>query len=188
MQAAFGFTVLNPDVNIRMKPDVGGGALLDAGSYPVSLIRLVMGELPVSVTATPVWASTGVDISMMALLEFPAHRFAQMSCAMNVANHRRAIIMGTAGTIETEYINHPSEAVPSQLRFRRGIANTIPFADISAPNGNGFRYEAEAFADMIRQSDAAAFEEAARFSIDIAAMLEAIAQSARAGTAVLVQR
>src|ERR1700752_1915863 len=28
MQASFGFTVPNPDVNIRMKPEVGGGALL----------------------------------------------------------------------------------------------------------------------------------------------------------------
>ena len=186
MQASFGFTVQNPEVNIRMKPDVGGGALLDAGSYPISVIRLVMGEAPLSVSATPVWASSGVDISMMATLEFANHRYAQMSCAMNVANHRRAVIMGTGGTIETEYINHPSDAVPSQLRIRRGIANTIPFEDIAAPNGSGFRYEAEAFAAMIRTNDAAGFEEAARFSVDIAATLEAIAKSARSGSAVLL--
>jgi predicted dehydrogenase len=186
MQASFGFTILNPDSNIRMRPDVGGGALLDAGSYPISIIRLVMGEAPVSVVATPVWASTGVDISMMATLEFSGQRYAQMSCAMNVANHRRAVIMGTQGTIETEYINHPSDAVPSQLRIRRGIANTIPFEDVASANGSGFKCEAEAFAAMIRTSDAAAFEDAAQFSIDIAATLEAIAQSARSGTAVLV--
>jgi predicted dehydrogenase len=29
-----------------MKPELGGGALLDAGSYPMSLIRLVMGSAP----------------------------------------------------------------------------------------------------------------------------------------------
>jgi predicted dehydrogenase len=34
MQASFGFTLGNPDTNIRMKPDLGGGALLDAGSTP----------------------------------------------------------------------------------------------------------------------------------------------------------
>ena len=181
MQASFGFTVLNPDVNIRMKPDVGGGALLDAGSYPLSLVRLVMGERPLRVTATPVWAETGVDISMMATLEFPNHRHAQISCAMNVANHRRATIMGTAGTIETEYINHPSAAVPSQLRIRRGIANTIPFEDIAAPDGSGFRYEAEAFAALVRNPDPAVLEREAAFSIDVAATLEAIAKSARSG-------
>ena len=181
MQASFGFTVMNPEVNIRMKPEVGGGALLDAGSYPVSLVRLVMGERPLRVTATPVWADTGVDISMMATLEFADHRYAQVSCAMNVANHRRAVIMGTAGTIETEYINHPSAAVPSQLRIRRGIANTIPFEDIAAPDGSGFRYEAEAFAALVRNPDPVVLAREAAFSIDIAATLEAIAKSARSG-------
>ncbi len=181
MQAAFGFTVPNPETNIRMKPEAGGGALLDAGSYTLSLIRLVLGEAPVRVTATPVWADTGVDISMMATLEFANQRFAQMSCAMNVANHRSATIMGTAGTIETEYINHPSAAVASRLRVRRGTANTIPFEEIPGPFGSGFRYEAEAFAAMVRANDQAGFEAGASFSVDIAAMLEAVAQSARSG-------
>jgi predicted dehydrogenase len=188
MQASFGFTVLNPDANIRMKPEVGGGALLDAGSYPVSFVRLVMGERPLRVTATPVWADTGVDISMMAMLEFANHRYAQVSCAMNVANHRRAVIMGTAGTIETEYINHPSAAVPSQLRIRRGIANTIPFEDMPSADGSGFRYEAEAFAALVRNPDPGALASEAAFSIDIAATLEAIAQSARSGGPVSLPR
>ena len=168
-----------------MNPDAGGGALLDAGSYPVSLVRLVMGEAPVRVIATPVWAMNanerGVDISMMAMLEFANQRFAQVSCAMNVANHRRATIMGTLGTIETEFVNHPTAEVPSQLRVRRGIANTIPFEDVPAAIGNGFRFEAEAFADVVRRGDFAAIERAAAASIDIARTLEAIAQSARAG-------
>jgi predicted dehydrogenase len=188
MQASFGFTVMNPDVNIRMKPEVGGGALLDAGSYPVSLVRLVMGEAPVRVTATPVWADTGVDISMMATLEFANQRHAQISCAMNVANHRRATIMGTAGTIETEYINHPSAAVPSQLRIRRGIANSIPFEEMPSADGSGFRYEAEAFAALVRNRDAATLAREAAFSVDIAATLEAIAQSARSGQPVTLAR
>lgn len=181
MQASFGFTILKPEGNIRMNPDAGGGALLDAGSYPVSLVRLVMGEAPVRVTATPVWASTGVDISMMVMLEFPNQRFAQVSCAMNVANHRRAVIMGTAGTIETEYVNHPTAEVPSQLRVRRGIANTVPFEDVPAAIGNGFRFEAEAFADVVRRQEFSAVDRAAAASIDIARTLEAIARSARSG-------
>ena len=185
MQASFGFTILKPEGNIRMNPDAGGGALLDAGSYPLSLVRLVMGEAPVRVTATPVWAMNanerGVDISMMVMLEFANQRFAQVSCAMNVANHRRATIMGTLGTIETEFVNHPTAEVPSQLRVRRGIANTIPFEDVPSVSGNGFRFEAEAFADVVQRRDFAAIERAAAASIDIARMLEAIALSARSG-------
>lgn len=181
MQACFGFSLQNPDGNIRMNPDAGGGALLDAGSYPLSLVRLVMGEAPLRVSATPVWAGTGVDISMMMTLEFPQQRYAQVSCAMNAANHRRATIMGTQGTIETEYINHPTAAVPSGLRVRRGTANTVPFEEITSAIGSGFKFEAEAFADVVRRGDFAAVERAAAASIDIAGMLEALAQSARSG-------
>jgi predicted dehydrogenase len=96
--------------------------------------------------------------------------------------------MGTAGTIETEYINHPSAAVPSQLRIRRGIANTIPFEEIPSADGSGFRYEAEAFAALVRNPDSAAHAAEAAFSIDIAATLEAIAQSARTGEPVSLPR
>jgi predicted dehydrogenase len=188
MQASFGFTISQPVGNIRMSPSMGGGALLDAGSYPLSLVRLVMGEAPVRVHATPVWSEggpgKGVDISMMATLEFAHQRSAQISCAMNVANHRRATIMGTQGTIETEYLNHTSIAVPSQLRVRRGIANTIPFEDIPAAMGSGFKFAAEAFADVVRRRDVAAIGRAKQASLDIVQTLEAIAQSARSGKSV----
>ena len=32
VQSSFGFTLANPATNIRLKPELGGGALLDAGS------------------------------------------------------------------------------------------------------------------------------------------------------------
>ena len=184
MQACFGFTVQNAQTNIRLKSDLGGGALLDAGSYPLSLIRLVMGEAPSCVMAHAEWADTNVDISMMATLYYPGGRSAQLSCAMNTANHRRATIMGTQGTIETEYVNHPTAEVPSQLRIRRGIANTIPFEEIHSAIGSGFFFCAEAFAKVVAERDFAAIERAAAASVDIAATLEALAKSARSGQAV----
>ena len=63
VQACFGFTLANPQGNIRMQPELGGGALLDAGSYPLSFIRLVMGCAPQTVRADATWADTGVDVS-----------------------------------------------------------------------------------------------------------------------------
>jgi predicted dehydrogenase len=181
MQASFGFTISKPDGNIRMSPEKGGGALLDAGSYPLSLVRLVMGEAPVRVHATPVWADTGVDISMLATLEFANQRSAQITCAMNVANHRRATLMGTQGTIETEYLNHTGPIVTSQLRVRKGIANSIPFEEVPAALGSGFKFAAEAFADVVRRRDLAAVGRAKQASLDIAQTLQAIALSARTG-------
>ena len=184
VQACFGFMLQNPQGNIRLNADLGGGALLDAGSYALSLIRLVMGEAPVRVVAYPRWAASGVDISLMATLFYADGRTAQLSCAMDVANHRRAVIMGTGGTMETEYLNHTSAQVSSSLRIRRGTANVIPFEDIHSGMGNGFRFAAEAFAKVIAAKDFAAIERAASASIDNAATLEAIAKSAKTGAAV----
>ena len=195
MQASFGFTLGNPDHNIRMKPDLGGGALLDAGSYPLSLIRLVMGCAPERVMAHANWAATGVDINMMATLFYADGRRAQMSCAMDTANHRRATIMGSHGTVETEYLNHTSDShthawgyLPSQLRVRQGIANSVPFQEIPSATGSGFRFAAEAFAQVVRDGDMAAVERAAAASHDIAATLDAIQTSARTGQIVALER
>jgi predicted dehydrogenase len=195
MQASFGFTLGNPDHNIRMKPDLGGGALLDAGSYPLSLIRLVMGCAPERVMAHANWATTGVDINMMATLFYADGRRAQMSCAMDTANHRRATIMGSHGTVETEYLNHTSDShthawgyLPSQLRVRQGIANSVPFQEIPSATGSGFRFAAEAFAQVVRDGDMAAVERAAAASHDIAATLDAIQTSARTGQIVALER
>jgi predicted dehydrogenase len=184
IQASFGFTIAQPIDNIRLNPDKGGGALLDAGSYAMSMIRLVMGEAPMRVHALAAWAQSGVDISLQATLEFTRDRSAQLSCAMNVANHRRATIIGTGGVIETEFLNHTSPQLPSQLRVRRGNSFGIPFEDIPAATGNGFRFGAEAFADVVHRRDFAAIERAEQASLDIAQTLEALALSARSGKSV----
>ena len=189
VQASFGFTLSKPIGNIRLSPSLGGGALLDAGCYALSLIRLVMGDAPQKVRADAVWADSGVDISLMATLFYADGRRAQLSCAMDTANHRRATIVGSDGTIETEYLNHTSDQsgghaygyLPSQLSVRRGIANTTPFEDVITGTGSGFRFAAEAFARVIHARDFAAIERAAQASLDNAATLEALAQSARLG-------
>lgn len=189
VQACFGFTLARPDGNIRMSPELGGGALLDAGSYPLSLIRLVMGSAPQKVRADSQWADSGVDISTTATLFWADGRTAQLSCAMNAANHRYATIVGSTGTLETEYLNHTAHAVgdnavgylPSSMRLRAGIANSVPFQAVSSPAGSGFRFAAEAFAKVVKAGDFAAVERAAQASLDIAATLEAMARSAKSG-------
>lgn len=192
MQACCGFTLANPINNIRLNPDLGGGALLDAGCYPLSLIRLVMGCAPQSVQAHASWAGSGEDISMAATLHYADGRLAQLSCAMDTANYRHAVIAGSRGTLETEFLNHtavkagdnPLGYRPSQLRVRRGTANTVAFEDIACGTGSGFRFAAEAFAKVVQERDFAAIDRAAAVSLDIAATLEDLARSARLGRAV----
>jgi predicted dehydrogenase len=197
IQASFGFMlkphVANAPLNIRLNPNLGGGALLDVGCYALSLIRLVMGEAPTQVQANANFTTTGVDISLMATLFFADGRRAQLSCAMNAANHRHASIVGTRGTLQTEYLNHTSAVkagdahgyVPSRMRMRvdalPGATKPAVFKEITSPTGSGFRFAAEAFAKVIAEQDFAAVARAAQASLDNAATLEAIARSAKSG-------
>ena len=114
-----------------------------------------------------------------------------MTCAMDAATHRHATIIGSRGTVGTEYLNHTSTQqghpwgyLPSQMRVRRGTANSIPFENVTSATGSGFLFAAEAFANVVANNDFAAIERAASASLDIAATLEAIARSARTGQAV----
>lgn len=195
VQAAFGFTLSKPVGNIRMAADLGGGALLDVGSYVVSFVRLVMGEAPARVRAEASWAPTGVDISAAATLHFADGRRAHIECAMDVAMHRRALVACTGGVVETEFLNHTSRSpqgdalgyFPSRLEVRRGTT-ALPFEAIDSATGSGFRFAAEAFAKVVAERDFVAMERAAAASIDIAATLEALAASARQRREVPVER
>ena len=200
VQASFGFKLAQPAGNIRMDPGLGGGALLDAGSYPLSLIRLVMGQAPVQVWADARWAGSGpddsVDIAMAGTLRYADGAQAQMSCAMDASLHRHAQIVGSTGVIETEYLNHSADPglhpagshplgfLPSLMRLRRGGLPPLPFETVASASGSGFRFAAEAFARVVAQRDFAAIDRAAAASLDIAATLEALARSAREGRAV----
>lgn len=189
MQAAAGFTLRNPATNIRLKPELGGGALLDIGSYPLSLVRLVMGQAPSRVSAQASWAPSGVDISMSATLHFEDGRRAQIACAMDIGYLRHAVIAGSHGSIEAEFLNHTGEAAdrppfgygPSLLRVRRGVANTVPWQEIDSPRGSGFAFAAQAFAKVVREGDRDAIERAAQASLDLAATMQALRQSAASG-------
>ena len=72
---------IDPD-NIRLKPEMGGGSLLDVGCYPVYGIRWAMGAEPVRVFARATLLH-GVDIDMIGQLEFEDGRVASFDCGFN---------------------------------------------------------------------------------------------------------
>ena len=191
VQASFGFTLHDPaGSNIRSLPGMGGGALMDAGCYCLSLIRLAIPGTPQRVRASARIGPTGVDIETDATLHYADGALAQLSCRLDAALHRHATIVGSDGVITTEFLNHtaapgtahPWGYQPSQLRVRRGSGNGR-FETIASPVGSGFRFAAEAFARVVATRDVAAIERTAQASLDIAAILDAIGASARSGAA-----
>lgn len=183
IRSSFGVAFSDP-ANIRLIPDVGGGSLLDAGSYAVSLALLAAGERPARAQAMAAWGETGVDLSVAATLSFPSGLLAQVSSSFATAFHRHALIAGDAGWIETSYLNHPPLGGPPVLTIRRGTMQTIPVETIEVAGGNGFRGEAESFRRLILGGPSQWTGATPEQSVDIALTLDAIMKSARSGTIV----
>jgi predicted dehydrogenase len=178
IQAAFGFT-LGAAANIRLDPALGGGALLDAGTYPVSLVRVLAGQRPARVYASAHWHAGGVDETVMATLEHPSGLLAQISCSFATALHREALIAGTGGVLRTEYLNTPPPDRPAVMQWRRGAHQDEPWQTIQVPALNGFRAEAESFEQFIRFGRTHWTGATSEESLDILCTLEAIVRSAR---------
>ncbi|MBN3807406.1 Gfo/Idh/MocA family oxidoreductase [Paraburkholderia sp. Ac-20336] len=178
--ACFGVKFSDP-ANIRLDPERGGGALLDAGSYAMSMVRMVAGEKPTRVNAVARWSDTKVDLTVIANLEFPSGLLAQIACSFNTAYHRHALISGTDGILETTFLNSPPDAGLPEIHLRRGVPATTPRETISVAGGNGFLAEAESYARAVALGAEHWNGSSEQESIDTIATLEAIARSIRSG-------
>jgi len=183
IQASIGFPMSDPS-NIRLNPALAGGALMDAGCYPVSLVRMIAGERPARVHAIADRAESGVDRTLVASLEFANGLLAQISCSFATARHRHAFIAGDGGSISTTYLNDTSAAFPANLEVRRGPGWEAPRETIENATTDGFLAEAESFCDLVAHGWDHWTGVTPGESIDIALTLEAISKSARDGVSV----
>jgi D-xylose 1-dehydrogenase (NADP+, D-xylono-1,5-lactone-forming) len=184
IQASFGFTLADPK-NIRLDPQLAGGALMDLGVYPLSLIRIVAGRRPARVQAIAQW-NGGVDRTCAATLEYAGGLMAQMSCSFDSALHRQALIAGSKGVIQTTYLNHTSPEQPGDLRLRSGAGANGKDGTIHAPSANGFLAEAESFERLVRDGPGFWTGATPEESIDIMMTVDAILESARTQRAVVI--
>ncbi len=165
--------------DIRFDNKLGGGALMDAGSYAVSMLRVIAGERPIRVHAVAQWAATGVDHTIAATLQFKSGLIGQISASFVTAYHRHAHISGDQGIIETTFLNHPPLGGPPVVQLRKGATAAAEIETMLLEGGNGFLGEAESFARLIKDGPSHWNGASEQESLDIAATLDAISKSAR---------
>jgi D-xylose 1-dehydrogenase (NADP+, D-xylono-1,5-lactone-forming) len=101
VSGAFTFPLpANPD-NIRLKPGLGGGSLLDVGCYPVYGIRWAFGEEPVSVYAKAQY-EYDVDLEMSGVVWLADGRLASFDCGFTQPTRQWLEITGTTGVIRVQ--------------------------------------------------------------------------------------
>ena len=95
------FSYFNDDpTNIRNQLELGGGALLDIGCYPINISRFICDTEPRRVLGMIERdAATGVDTLTTAVLDFPQCH-STFTCSTRLAPYQRMIFHGTEGRIE----------------------------------------------------------------------------------------
>lgn len=87
--------------NIRLRPECGGGALLDAGCYGVDVSRWFANQEPCSIQVESVrHQQVDVDVQSVVQMRFPSGLLAQVYCSMNAPRCHRYDIFGSRGHIE----------------------------------------------------------------------------------------
>ena len=89
--------------NIRLHPDLHGGAFWDVGVYPNSLsIMVTGGRAPQQVWAAQDVGETGVDVGMSAQLQFANGTVAQIYAGFRAPSVHGAQFIGTDGMIRVQ--------------------------------------------------------------------------------------
>ncbi len=173
-RGAFGFTVRGAG-DIRLHPDLGGGALYDIGCYPVNEARMLLGE-PLAVTAQARWTPDGVDISMSAVLDYShvGHgALASIDCGFDwLSGGRigRAQVLGTGGVMELDRAFFSDEN--DFALIRDGQRQTVG-------SGNGYALMAAHFQRVVRGEETALYPP--EDAVQQARVIDALLQSAREG-------
>lgn len=156
VSSTFRFLLANP-ASVKLKPELGGGALYDVGCYPVNFAGMVADEiagkagssLPESISAESV-RTNGVDMIFSALLKYPSGLIASLNCGFNAQKRIFSEIIGAKGTLE----------IPDTF-FDNAGALTLTVGEerreISVEQSDRYRLEVEDFADAILKKCATHF-------------------------------
>ncbi len=103
------FSFYNDDpINIRNRPENGGGAIMDIGCYNINVARMLFGAEPVRIESVIHRdAGMGIDILSSAILVFPGGGQSTFTCSTRADNAQRVHIVGTVGRIEFEVPFNP---------------------------------------------------------------------------------
>jgi D-xylose 1-dehydrogenase (NADP+, D-xylono-1,5-lactone-forming) len=97
LRSSFSFTLRDP-ADVRLSPELEGGALMDLGCYCISGCRLLAGE-PELVFGRQHVGFSGVDLRFAALLQFPGNVFAHFHCGFDLPDASGLEAIGATGNV-----------------------------------------------------------------------------------------
>lgn len=141
--AHLGYPVAGKERIIR--PELGGGALLDLGVYVINFALMMFGDGFSGMTAHCTKSETGVDLQDSITFTWPDGKMAVLEATATCASERQAIIGGDKGYVVLDNINNPLKA--EIFSSDHNLIGTL-----HAPQQiTGFEYQVQACIDAIGQ-------------------------------------
>lgn len=101
VHSVFSYFKTDPD-DIRNKPAMGGGGVMDVGCYNISLSRYLFGSEPMRVVGDMEFdPDLGIDRMASGIMDFEEGQ-ATFTCGTQLAEEQAVVIYGSAGRIEFE--------------------------------------------------------------------------------------
>jgi predicted dehydrogenase len=147
IEAHFCFPLPVPG-NIRWRYELSGGSLMDAGCYPVSLVRWLADSEPTVIRARAIEIAPNVDRSMSADLQFADGSTGRIACSMlsHVHFDSSVVIEGEIGKLSVFNPYHPHFFNLLTLRTKKGTKRERVTGD------NVYVCQLRAFAGAIRRA------------------------------------
>ncbi len=145
IRAAFSFALLasgDPD-DVRLRPELEGGALMDVGCYCLNAGRLLAGE-PQRVYAEHVLGASGVDVGALAVLRFPDDVLAHFDCGFAMPYRGELEVVGEDATL---FVGDPWHVHTPGIELRRGSETP---ERIPVEPANSYQLELENVSEAIR--------------------------------------
>jgi predicted dehydrogenase len=150
MNAEFGFHASEDWTNFRGVAALGGGGLMDVGTYCVSLGRMVAGTEPESSTYAAVLNEKGYDASGSGCLRFPGGFTMHFGTGVHLDLKNDARIYGTNGWIEVESPWKCYQGAKMTVHPKGGEAQVF---DMGITNDELYGYEADAVAEFLERGE-----------------------------------
>jgi D-xylose 1-dehydrogenase (NADP+, D-xylono-1,5-lactone-forming) len=97
VRAVFSFMLDDP-TDVRLRPELDGGSLMDLGCYCVGISRLLAGE-PELVFGRQRLGPTGVDLGFTGVLQFPGDVLGEFHCAFDLPAESGVEAIGSNGRV-----------------------------------------------------------------------------------------
>jgi xylose dehydrogenase (NAD/NADP) len=142
VQSEFSFQLTRLE-DVRMRPELQGGSLLDVGCYCVSAARLLAGE-PEVVFGDQVLSASGVDVRFAATMRFPGDVLAHFDCAFDLPPRSAIEAVGSDGSLLASDPFILGDARALELRRSDGVE------PIATGHTNKYQLEFENLSNAIR--------------------------------------